>query len=169
MASKLRPSAGSRPSPQQPSLVFPPIAFSIPPNSLQTNPALALSRPPGPEPLDSHFCRPMQGFGHHPYSPVASVFSMTSRVSVLHRCVANCRLSMHEKGKKRAKSRKSLIRASLISTAFRHSISVVQAHLDASRGPVFEAYRRRCHATALANLQISSPFPEHPSIIIQRI
>jgi methylated-DNA-protein-cysteine methyltransferase related protein len=36
------------------------------------------------------------------YCAVFFIFSMTSRGSVLHRYVAACRLSMHEKGKKRA-------------------------------------------------------------------
>ena len=45
---------------------------------------------------------------------------MTSRLSDLHRFVPSCRLSLHEKGKKRAKWRKCLILGSLIITALRH-------------------------------------------------
>ena|ERR1700730_7343044 len=60
-------------------------------------------RPPGPEPWESPFCRLLQVFANHPYSPVSFILSMTSAVSVLLRFVADCRLSMHEKGKKRAK------------------------------------------------------------------
>src|SRR5215467_1204096 len=82
----------------------------------------------------------MQGFANRPYSPVFSVFSMTSRVSVLHRYVANCRLSMHEKGKKRAKCCKSLIRGSLISATVRHFISVVQAQFESASGEAIESH-----------------------------
>src|SRR5215471_11756162 len=106
----------------------------------------------------------MQGFANRPYSPLFSVFSMTSRVSVLHRYVARCRLSMHEKGKKRAKWRKSLIRGSLISAAVRHFISVVQAQFESVSGEAIESHLKpHCRAIALASLQISSPSPEHPT------
>ena len=49
------------------------------------------------------FCRVLQVFANYPYSAGFFIFSMTSRLSDLHRIVPSCRLSLHEKGKKRAK------------------------------------------------------------------
>jgi hypothetical protein len=55
---------------------------------------------------------------------------MTSRVFALHWLAAVCRLSMHEKGKKRAKSVKSLILCSLIGSRLWHLVAVVQAKFE---------------------------------------
>jgi hypothetical protein len=53
-------------------------------------------------------------FANYPYRAVLFIFSMASRVCALHWLAAVCRLSLHEKGKKRARRPKSLIRSSLI-------------------------------------------------------
>jgi hypothetical protein len=58
----------------------------------------------GPEPWEGLFCRLLQVFANYPYRAVFFIFSMTSRVFALHWLAADCRLSLHEKGRKRAKS-----------------------------------------------------------------
>ena len=59
-------------------------------------------RPPGPEPWEGPFCTPLHVFANYPYRAVLFIFSMASRVCALHWLAAVCRLSLHEKGKKRA-------------------------------------------------------------------
>jgi hypothetical protein len=66
-------------------------------------------RPPGPEPWDTRLCTLLQLVANHRDSPVFLLFSMTSRVSGLHWLASRCGLSLHEKGKKRARQVKSLI------------------------------------------------------------
>ena len=84
-------------------------------------------RPPGPEPGEGPFCRILQVFADCPSSAVFFIFSMTSRVLALHWLAAVCRLSMHEKGKKRASFAKSLIPDSLVGTAVRYLVSVIKS------------------------------------------
>ncbi len=61
-------------------------------------------RPPGPEPWEGRFCRLLYVYANDPYRGVFFTFSMTSRALALHWLAAVCRLSLHEKGKKRAMS-----------------------------------------------------------------
>ena len=88
-------------------------------------------RPPGPEPWDTLFCLLLQLVANHPYSPVFFVFSMTSIVSALHRLARCCRLSLHEKGKKRAMSLFSVPLhvefCSLVGGTFGHLTLIVQS------------------------------------------
>ena len=84
-------------------------------------------RPPGPEPWNTRFCMFLQLVANHLYNPVFSVFSMTSIVSALHWLASRCGFWLHEKGKKRAKSVKSLIPGLLIGAALGHLIAVVQS------------------------------------------
>src|SRR5215472_13245348 len=62
------------------------------------------------------FCTRLHVFANYPYGAVFLILLTTSRLFALHRLVAVCRLSMHEKGKKRAKSVKCLIPGSLVGT-----------------------------------------------------
>jgi len=55
------------------------------------------------------FCRVLQVVADPLYTPVFFVFSMSCWLSALLRVAGICGLSMHEKGKKRAKYRKWLI------------------------------------------------------------
>ena len=52
---------------------------------------------------------------------------MTSRVLALDWLAAACRLSLHEKGKKRASLVKLLIPDSFVDSAVRHLVAVIQA------------------------------------------
>jgi len=55
---------------------------------------------------------------------------MTSRFFAFYQLVPVCRLSMREKGKKRAKSVKCLIPGSLIGSGLGHLVAVVQAKFE---------------------------------------
>ena len=61
-------------------------------------------------------------FANYPYSAGFFIFSMTSRVLALHWLAAVCRLSLHEKGKKNAKSVKCLISGLLIDIGLGHLV-----------------------------------------------
>jgi hypothetical protein len=87
-------------------------------------------RPPGPEPWESLFCRLLEVFAGSPYRAVSFMSSMTSRFFSLHRLVLVCRLSRHQKGKKRATCGKCLILSSLIRATLWHLIAVGQAQIE---------------------------------------
>ena len=72
---------------------------------------------------------PLAGRCRLPYRSVFFILSMTSGSSPLYHLVPVCRLSMREKGKKRAKSVKSLISGLLIGSGLGHLVAVVQAGL----------------------------------------
>jgi len=72
----------------------------------------------------------LQVVANYPYRPVFFIFSMTSRFFALYQLVPVCRLSMREKGKKRAKSVKCLISGLLVGSGLGISLRVVRAKFE---------------------------------------
>ena len=123
-------------------------------------------RPPGPEPWEGPFCRLLHLYANCPYRAVFFIFSMASSVFALHRLVAVCRLSLLEKGKKRAKCGKCLILSSLIRATSPHLIAVGQAQIErastSDQGRTVSLSRSTAPASSTMNPWVPSAFPNIP-------